>query len=155
MDGWSFGLQLNPLSGLQDCLAALAWTARIQNSGLASPSPAAIAPSDDKEHVERVAGEQHVEAQSVSTSERLINGTGELDLQTREPTSVRENGLLPVKPAKDSGLDCLLRVLSPEPKWTLLSRLKGYSRPPLPVCAVFNGIVCHIRGLRRQLQRAQ
>ena len=132
MEGWAFGLHLDPLSGLQETLAALAWTARIQSSGLASPLPAASAPSDSRAHIERLSEERKAGEQSVSASEAVPNGTGELAMQTRDPTPVRENGLHPVEPPNDLGKDCMLRTMFLGQNWVLLSLPEGYARPPLP-----------------------
>lgn len=106
MEGWSLGLQLDPLSGLQDCLAALEWTARIQNSGVASTLPAAVSHSVDRDYMQSLeANEQQAGDQVVSTSEKLQNGTGDLEAQIRDPAHVRENGSHPAELANGSGKD--------------------------------------------------
>ena len=101
MEGWSLGLQMEPLSSLQNCLAALAWTARIQRSGLASDLPAIQ--SGDAKQLERLDTEvtqQEAEGQIVSSSgTELHNGTGGLHVHGKDPADVRENGYLSAGPA--------------------------------------------------------
>ena len=39
MEGWALGLQMEPLAGLQEFLAALEWMKRVRQSGMATHKP--------------------------------------------------------------------------------------------------------------------
>ena len=106
MEGWSFGLQMEPLSGLQDCLAALEWTARIQQSGLASYSSSTSAPFTDAKLGEQFGEEASLPsaiAQAVDHSRAdHVESGAEVGMQSGNLAAVRDHGLTSAEPANGS-----------------------------------------------------